>query len=67
MEIEGSPAPINCLQLHYLTLHTVYTIQTALHCFTVAHMPMLVKVRMLLEWADGLLSKMLWTDRVDTP
>ena len=48
----------------YITVYTVYTIQTALHCFnTSMHAHIYCKVKMLLEWADKLLSKM-WGDGV---
>ena len=39
-------------------VNTVYTIQTALHCSNSSMYAYIVKkVRMLLEWAGGLLSK----------
>ena len=41
------------------TVYSVYIIQTALHCFnTSMHAHIYCKVKMLLEWADKLLSKM---------
>ena len=40
------------------TVYTVYTIQTALHCFNSSIYALVIgKVKTLLEWADGLLSK----------
>ena len=44
------------------TVNTVYTIQTALHCLNnsmYAYIILLKRVRMLLEWASEVLSKML--------
>ena len=45
------------------TVYTVHTVQTALHCLNSGMFAcisiFLRKVRTLLEWADGLLSKML--------
>ena len=41
------------------TIGTAYTIQIALHCLNSSMHASLGNVRTLLEWADGLLTKML--------